>query len=139
MEDFDTKSMKGNIEMPMGLIKLPVAPVGPLRFQGEQAHGEFIAPYATSEGALTASVLRGITACNAGSGMITRTGKQLVSRGPCFVTRNATEAQLLGNWIKEQRKVLQDEVVRKVSGHAMLRDIIPVYDFEVSKLNHAIN
>ena len=131
LKGFDTKTMKGNIEMPIGLVKLPVAAVGPLRFDGEQAQGEFVAPFATTEGALTASVQRGIGAVNAGSGVISRTGKQLVSRGPCFVTRNATEAQLLGNWVKEQKTALQEEVVSKVSGHAKLVDIIPIYDFEV--------
>lgn len=131
LEDVDTKVMEGNIEMPMGLVKLPVACVGPLIVHGEHAEGEFIGPMATTEGALTASMQRGVNAVNAGSGVITRTGKQFCSRAPCFVTKSAAQAQALGKWVKSKKQELQDEVVSKVSSHAKLEDVIPVYDFEV--------
>jgi hydroxymethylglutaryl-CoA reductase (NADPH) len=131
MEDMDTTSLKGNIEMPMGLIKLPVASVGPLIIHGEEAKGKFIAPMATTEGALTASMMRGVKALNAGSGVVTRTGKQFCSRGPCFVTKSASQALTLGTWTEGKREFLQQEVVSKVSSHAKLEQIIPVYDFEV--------
>ena len=130
-ERTDTTAFKGNIEGPMGMIQVPVAPVGPLTIHGEEAQGEFIGPFATTEGALTASLQRGVTAANAGSGVFTRTGKQIASRGPCFVTGSAAQAQKLGYWAKKHMDVLQEEVVRKVSNHAVLKDIIPVYDLEV--------
>jgi hydroxymethylglutaryl-CoA reductase (NADPH) len=131
MEDMDTGAFKGNIEMPMGLVKLPVACIGPLIINGEEAKGEFVAPMATVEGALTASMLRGVKAINAGSGAITRTGKQFCSRGPCFVTKNASQALKLGTWVRDHKQFLREEIVSQVSKHAKLEQIIPVYDFEV--------
>ena len=131
LEGQDTNKLKGNIEQPMGLVTVPVAPVGPLTINGEAAKGDFIAPFATTEGALTASAMRGVTAINAGPGVFAWTGTQHATRGPCFVTRNPREALMLGNWAKLQQKTIQEEVVRKVSGHAMLEDIITVYDMEV--------
>ena len=133
-DGIDPNIFKGNIEMPMGLIKLPVAAVGPLNICGQQANGEFIAPFATIEGALTASCQRGINAINAAGGVQTRTGKQFCSRGPCFVTGSAEEAILLANWVKKHKDIIQDEVVSKVSNHAILDDIMPLYDFEVSSM-----
>jgi len=130
LDSIDPNIFKGNIEMPMGLIKLPVAAVGPLNILGEQAKGEFVAPFATIEGALTASCQRGINAINASGGVHTRTGKQFCSRGPCFVTGSASEAILLANWVKKNKDLIQDEVVSKVSNHAVLDDIMPLYDFE---------
>ena len=130
-DGMDTNQLQGNIEMPMGLVKLPVACVGPLTIHGEQAQGEFIAPLATTEGALTASIQRGVNAMNADSGAITRTGRNMCSRAPCFVTKNAKQAHILGKFIKSMKQELQDEVVNKVSNHAKLEEIMPLYDLEV--------
>ena len=128
----DPSKFKGNIELPIGTIKMPVAAVGPLTFNGEAAQGDFIAPFATTEGALTASVMRGAMAINAGSGVVSWTGQQHVSRSPMFLTRNPKEAIMLGNWVQKQVPLIQEEVVRKHSGFAMLQSITPIYDMEVS-------
>ena len=134
LEGQDSTKLHGNIEQPMGLVKVPVAPVGPLKIKGEAAYGDFIAPFATTEGALVASAMRGVTAINAGPGVFAWTSTQHATRGPCFITRSPREALMLGNWTKNQKKKLQEEVVRKVSHHAMLEEIITIYDMEVGLL-----
>ena len=67
LEGQDTEELRGNIETPLGLAKIPLAVLGPLKIHGQAAQGEFFAPYATTEGALTASVMRGVNAINAGN------------------------------------------------------------------------
>jgi hydroxymethylglutaryl-CoA reductase len=42
---------------------------GPLLFQGEHTQGYVVAPMATTEGALVASVIRGATALNHAGGV----------------------------------------------------------------------
>ena len=49
-----------NIENPIGAVQIPVGVVGPLLVKGDYARGEFYVPLATSEGALVASVNRGV-------------------------------------------------------------------------------
>ncbi|MEB3846355.1 MAG: 3-hydroxy-3-methylglutaryl-CoA reductase, partial [Desulfurococcales archaeon] len=57
-----------NIENPIGAVQVPVGIVGPLRVEGEYARGEFYVPLATTEGALVASISRGVKAVTLSGG-----------------------------------------------------------------------
>ena len=57
---FDPHVARGNCENFTGVAQMPVGFAGPLRVNGEHAHGEFLIPLATSEGTLVASYNRGI-------------------------------------------------------------------------------
>lgn len=52
----------------IGATQIPLGVAGPILINGEQAHGEFIIPMATTEGALVASVSRGCKAISLAGG-----------------------------------------------------------------------
>ena len=56
----DPSSLPGNIENFIGVAQVPIGFAGPLRINGEHAHGEFYIPMATTEGTLVASYNRGM-------------------------------------------------------------------------------
>ena len=59
--------LAGNIENLIGMARMPVGVIGPLRIRGTAANGDFYIPLATTEGALVAS-------CQRGSQVISRSG-----------------------------------------------------------------
>ncbi len=61
------ESLSGNIENPIGAVRMPLGVAGPLHVLGEHAEGVFYVPLATTEGALVRSYERGAT-------LITRCG-----------------------------------------------------------------
>ena len=58
----DSESMRGNIENAIGTVQVPLGVAGPLKIEGEHAHGTFYVPLATTEGALVRSYERGMMA-----------------------------------------------------------------------------
>lgn len=55
----DADVTRGNIENFIGVVQMPLGLAGPLRIEGEHAHGDFYIPMATTEGTLLASYSRG--------------------------------------------------------------------------------
>lgn len=64
-------------------------------------------------------------------GVQTCAGQQRMTRAPLFKTGSPLQAVALGEWVRQQRQVIQDEVISKYSNHAVLTDITPIYDMEV--------
>lgn len=60
-------TLSGNVENPIGAVRMPLGVAGPLHVIGEHAEGVFYVPLATTEGALVRSYERGAT-------LITRCG-----------------------------------------------------------------
>src|SRR5579872_5452679 len=56
----DPTTLHGNIERFIGVAQVPLGLAGPLRINGEYAHGDFLIPLATTEGSLVASYNRGM-------------------------------------------------------------------------------
>ena len=102
--------LKGNIENPIGLVKLPVAVAGPLLVNGKHAKGYVVAPCATTEGALVASITRGATALTRAGGVYTLASEKYMIRAPNFITRNAGESEQLWQWLKSHITDLQKQV-----------------------------
>lgn len=102
--------LKGNIENPIGLVKLPVAVAGPLLVKGKHAHGYVLAPIATTEGALVASITRGATALTRAGGVRTLATEKVMIRAPSFITRNAGESEQLWQWLQSHKDDLQKQV-----------------------------
>ena len=62
-QGYTTENLKGNIENPIGLAKIPLGVAGPLLIKGDHVMDELIVcPFATTEGALVASASRGAAA-----------------------------------------------------------------------------
>jgi hydroxymethylglutaryl-CoA reductase len=116
--------LKGNIENPIGLAKVPLAVAGPLLVRGQHASGYVLIPCATTEGALVASVTRGAAALTRAGGVSTLATQQRMIRAPSFVTRSAAESERLWRWLQEHRPQLQEQV-RQYSQHATLIGLSP--------------
>ena len=91
--------LKGNIENVIGLAKMPLGVCGPLLFKGETIRGYSLCPFATTEGALVASVTRGATAITRSGGVYAKVLENMQIRSPYFRLRSMQEVDLLGKWI----------------------------------------
>jgi NADP-dependent 3-hydroxy-3-methylglutaryl-CoA reductase len=111
-----------NVEAFIGSIEIPVGLAGPLLFRGQYAEGLILAPLATTEGALVASVTRGATALTRAGGVTTRVLRQVMNRTPVFVFRDLAGAALFARWIEHHVPALREEV-SKVSTHGHLTGI----------------
>ena len=58
---FDAESAAHNCENMIGAVQIPLGYAGPVCINGEYAQGEFLVPMATTEGALIASISRGMS------------------------------------------------------------------------------
>ena len=102
--------LKGNIENPIGLAKIPLAVAGPLLIRGRHANGYAVVPCATTEGALVASITRGAAALTRAGGVFTLATEKYMIRAPSFVCRNAAESEKLWQWLVTHKEGLQEQV-----------------------------
>eukprot|EP00118_Oscarella_pearsei_P018421 m.188728 g.188728 ORF g.188728 m.188728 type:complete len:304 (+) comp39393_c1_seq20:87-998(+) len=117
--------LRGNVENPIGLAKIPVGLVGPLLVYGKHTNGYYLCPYATTEGALVASATRGAIACNRAGGVRASASQQRVMRAPAFVTGSIQQADALADWLVQALPDLQEQV-SGVSRHCRLIDLEPL-------------
>lgn len=120
----DTARLRGNIENLVGAVEVPVGLAGPLLFQGEHARGWFYAPFATSEGALVSSAVRGALAISRSGGVVVRVHGQRMTRAPVFVLGGLDEAARFAEWLRWQLPRLR-EAVEAGSRHARLVEVVP--------------
>ena len=113
-----------NIENPIGAVQVPVGVVGPLKVEGEYARGEFYVPLATTEGALVASVARGVKAITASGGARVRILRDAMTRAPLLWTPSVVEAVRLADWVRENLDLLREEA-SKTTRHGRLLDVFP--------------
>ena len=116
--------LKGNIENPIGLVKVPVGLVGPLLVRGNSVRGYVLCPFATTEGALVASATRGATALTRCGGVFVSAGEQVMTRAPSFDFVSAKEAETFWDWMRGKLDDLRQQV-RQYSQHAELVDLVP--------------
>ena len=98
---FDPAVLRGNIENPTGVAQVPIGFAGPLRVNGEHAHGEFLIPLATTEGTLVASYSRGMKVLNLSGGVTATVSADCMQRAPVFVFDSAREAREFRDWVQE--------------------------------------
>ncbi|HEX5758318.1 MAG TPA: hydroxymethylglutaryl-CoA reductase, partial [Thermoanaerobaculia bacterium] len=80
----DSRTMRGNVENPIGAAQVPVGLVGPLRVEGEHARGVFYVPFATTEGALVRSYERGAVLLTRAGGAVARVTRDENRVSPVF-------------------------------------------------------
>lgn len=98
--DFE-KLVGRNIENPIGGVTLPVGVVGPITIHGSVASGKVYLPFATTEGALVASVNRGASATSKSGGVVTRILRDGKTKAPLFKTHSIDESLATRRWIEE--------------------------------------
>lgn len=116
--------LKGNIESPIGLCKVPVGLAGPLLIRGEHIRGYTLCPYATTEGALVASATRGAVALTRSGGVSVRVTERCMSRTPAFEMRDLAEVEAVWSWLQANFEELRGHV-RLFSQHAQLKELRP--------------
>lgn len=102
--------LKGNVENVIGLAKVPLGVCGPLLFVGEHVKGYYLCPFATTEGALIASVTRGATALTRSGGVYVKMLENTQIRSPYFQLRSMQEVDLLAKWIAGNFQSIKDRV-----------------------------
>ncbi|MBX5331895.1 hydroxymethylglutaryl-CoA reductase [Rhodococcus fascians] len=127
LDDFtlDATRLVGNIENLVGSVAMPVGLAGPLKFSGEHATGWITAPFATTEGALVASVSRGSYAISRAGSVTTRVLGQRMIRSPRFDFTDINSAHAFAKWVQDQHGILT-QLIREVSQHAELTMLRPL-------------
>lgn len=120
----------GNIENMIGMVKLPVGVVGPLRVNGLNARGDYFVPLATTEAALVASYARGAAIVGAAGGASAAVLSEGVLRTPGFRFRNLVESGLFVDWVTREAPALK-AAAEATTRHGKLISLEPVIDSDV--------
>jgi len=119
---FDPVSASKNIENMIGATQIPLGFAGPIKMNGEYAKGDFMVPLATTEGALVASVSRGMSVITSSGGANVRIFKDAMTRAPVFRVDGVEHAPRVISWISKNMNKLRDAVT-KTTSHGKLIDI----------------
>ncbi len=110
-------------EQMIGVIKVPIGVVGPIRFFGEKR--DVFVPLSTTEGALVASVQRGIKALGLAEKYDFSIDDQGMTRAPVFVVADLSQAKKIKEWMKKKENVDSlDKIAKKTSGHIALKKVM---------------
>jgi len=119
--DEDTASTR-HCENMIGTVKLPVGVAGPLPIIHDDNNSQtslYYVPLATTEGALVASVSRGVKAIFESGGIYASVTKVGASRGPSFITPSLKDNLVLGEFLRNEFAALQ-AVAQTTSKHLSL-------------------
>ncbi|MBZ6493818.1 hydroxymethylglutaryl-CoA reductase (NADPH) [Natrinema longum] len=138
---FPAEQADPNIENMIGAAQVPMGVVGPVPVNGEgtsptsqnspssandggAADGEHYLPLATTEGALLASVNRGLSVIGAAGGADARVTKNGMTRAPVFRVGGVVEAAETVEWVEANFEALR-EAAESTTSHGELLDIEP--------------
>ncbi len=105
--NIDPGLTKGNIENIIGFTQVPVGAIGPLKINGDHAHGEFYVPLSTTEGALISSFNRGARVITLSGGANVAVVRDSIQRAPFFELENLFQARNFINWVENKFVWLQ--------------------------------
>ncbi|MDR2846183.1 MAG: hydroxymethylglutaryl-CoA reductase (NADPH) [Candidatus Methanoplasma sp.] len=121
---FSSEAASKNIENMIGAVQIPLGFAGPVAISGDYAKGEFIVPLATTEGALVASVSRGMSVINDSGGARTKVFWDYMTRAPVFRVRDIDHSADVIKWIDDNMDVLH-EAVGTTTSHGKLHSVEP--------------
>ncbi|MCL2509930.1 MAG: hydroxymethylglutaryl-CoA reductase (NADPH) [Methanomassiliicoccaceae archaeon] len=121
---FDSESASKNIENMIGATQIPLGFAGPVIINGDYAKGEFIIPLATTEGALVASISRGMSVINDGGGARVKVFQDGMTRAPVFRTEGIDHSTKVIQWIESNVDLLST-IVDSTTNHGKLISIEP--------------
>ena len=119
---FDPSAAEKNIENMIGATQVPLGFAGPMTVHGEHARGEFIVPMATTEGALVASVSRGMSVISSSGGAKVRIFKDAMTRAPVFRVNGIEHSSDVMEWILNNEKKMK-EAVKGTTSHGRLVNV----------------
>jgi hydroxymethylglutaryl-CoA reductase (NADPH) len=121
---FDAADADSNVENMVGAAQIPMGVVGPLPVDGGAADGDHYLPLATTEGALLASVNRGVSTIRHAGGATARVLKSGMTRAPVFKVDDVAEAGEVSAWVREHVDDLA-EAAEATTSHGELQDVTP--------------
>ena len=116
---FDPAVAEKNIENMIGATQVPLGFAGPVKVCGEHAKGEFLIPLATTEGALVASVSRGMSVISLSGGAKAKVFRDAMTRAPVFRVNGIDHAAEVIKWISDNGKAMRD-AVKGTTSHGKL-------------------
>ncbi len=119
---FDTEITSKNIENMIGVTQIPLAFAGPVKINGDEARGQFYVPMATTEGALVASVCRGMSVISDAGGSRVKVFDDAMTRAPVFRVEGIDHSVEVIKWIATHTKEI-DDIVSSTTNHGQLLDI----------------
>jgi len=119
---FDSEVAAKNIENMIGATQIPLGFAGPVVIKGDHAKGEFLVPLATTEGALVASIMRGMSVINDGGGARVKIFQDGMTRAPVFRTDGIDHCFSVIEWIEANRDHLST-VIGKTTRYGKLSSI----------------
>ena len=121
---FTAGETDGHVENLLGGAQLPLGVAGPVAVDGGAAGGEYYLPLATTEGALVASVNRGLSAIDAAGGATARVTDAGMTRAPVFRVAGVAEAEAVLSWVGQNHETLR-EAAEATTSHGELLEVDP--------------
>ncbi|MEF8854671.1 MAG: hydroxymethylglutaryl-CoA reductase (NADPH) [Haloarculaceae archaeon] len=121
---FDAAEAEANIENMAGAAQIPMGVAGPVAVDGGAAKGEYYLPMATTEGALVASVNRGLSAIRRAGGASARVTNSGMTRAPVFRVAGVAAAQRVVEWVEDNLATLR-EAAESTTSHGELLAVDP--------------
>jgi len=119
---FDPVAASKNVENMIGVVHVPLGFAGPVRINGDHASGDFLVPMATTEGALIASVSRGMSVITEAGGANVKIIANAMTRAPVFRVDNIEHSMKVIGWIEKNIAKI-DDAVSKTTSHGKLLDV----------------
>ncbi|MFW5949743.1 MAG: hydroxymethylglutaryl-CoA reductase (NADPH) [archaeon] len=120
----DAADAEPNIENMIGTVQIPMGVAGPLPIDGEAASDEYHVPLATTEGALVASVNRGMTTIKEAGGATTTVVKSGITRAPVFTVDDVSESKAVADWVRDNEAHLAT-IAEETDPHIAFEDVTP--------------
>ena len=118
---FDPETASKNVENMIGTTQIPLGFAGPVRIDGSAATGEFLVPLATTEGALIASISRGMSVMNDGTGVVARVYGDAMTRAPVLRVNDLAHADQVIDWIDNNMDAIHEAVSGTTSHGKLVR------------------
>ena len=113
-----------NAENVIGFVQMPLGIAGPLLLHGQHAKGKFYVPMATTEGALIASVNRGMKAIASAGGASSVVLKDGMTRAPVFELDSAKDAAEMLKWTEKNLEGIRT-AAEATTSHGKLKEVMP--------------
>jgi hydroxymethylglutaryl-CoA reductase (NADPH) len=114
-----------NCENMIGVVSVPVGLAGPVKITvGDDEASEYVLPLATSEGALVASVNRGLKAINLASGAQVFVKNVGMTRAPVFAFKNGQQAFAFAKYLAEPEVLGKiKQITQSTSTHLQFQNL----------------